>query len=213
MDCSQYDALYLLWRLYLHMRAWGTPAYSQLREPDRTDFTEAVAAGELLETVENAKRLLLQTGFPAPDSWLAVLAAAPIDRGERLSQADRDELGEILNEILPHIIRAEVAGTKAPAPAAVEADALAFAFRVAGSDNAVLKIAHDTSKSADDRLHSLYLYDNRYVQWKSPALSKLLQVSAPAIRKCRSWKAAQWWKSHPDETLYKVLTEYEAVAE
>jgi hypothetical protein len=63
--------------------------------------------------------------------------------------------------------------------------ALAVADDVQG---AILKVAADTSKSADERIRMIYAIDNRVVSWKSAQWSRALAVSAPAVRQ------TDWWR-------------------
>lgn len=57
---SQYDALYDLWEAYLHMRAWGSAEYEQIRKDARVQFMELVQTGTLFAYVEDCKRHVLR---------------------------------------------------------------------------------------------------------------------------------------------------------
>lgn len=102
---TQYSALYCLWEVYLHMRAWCAPEHEQLRSVARGQFTELVRTGALFTYVEDCKRDVLRSGIDAPDGWLAVLCASRVVAGETLPQAERDQLGVILNEIYLALVR------------------------------------------------------------------------------------------------------------
>ena len=75
---DQYFALYRLWEVFLHMRAWGRPAYESLGHESRDEFTRLVAAGLLFEYVEDCKIELVASGVAVPDAWLGPLCAARI---------------------------------------------------------------------------------------------------------------------------------------
>lgn len=102
---DQYDALYDLWQVYLHMRAWGRPEYAGLSEKAREEFTELVETRALFTYVEDCKRDLLRAGVEVPDAWLNVLFAAHLTAGEPLPQAEADRLGVILAEMYPMLAR------------------------------------------------------------------------------------------------------------
>lgn len=102
---AQYDALYRLWESYLHMRAWGAPKYETIRVEARSHFANLVRTGVLFTYVEDCKRDVLRAGFEAPDRWLSVLSAGRLAADEPLPEADRDQLGAILDEIYPALAR------------------------------------------------------------------------------------------------------------
>jgi hypothetical protein len=80
-DHDQFGALYRLWEVFLHMRAWGVPEYAELSNESRIAFTEMIESGTLLAYVEDCKRDLLRSGFQAPDVWLSILCASRIKSG------------------------------------------------------------------------------------------------------------------------------------
>lgn len=102
---DQYDALYDLWQVYLHMRAWGRPEYPDLSPEAREQFTELVETRALFAYVEDCKRDLLRAGVEVPDAWLNVLFAAHLTTDEPLPQAEADRLGVILAEMYPLLAR------------------------------------------------------------------------------------------------------------
>jgi hypothetical protein len=102
---DQYDALYDLWQVYLHMRAWGRPEYPDLSAEAREQFTELVETRALFTYVEDCKRDVLRAGVEVPDPWLNVLFAAHLTPDEPLPQAEADRLGVILAEMYPMLVR------------------------------------------------------------------------------------------------------------
>jgi hypothetical protein len=54
---------------------------------------------------------------------------------------------------------------------------------------AIIEVAQDASKSADDRMRAIYAIDNRVVGWRSGKWSKVLRVTAAAVRQ------TDWWKT------------------
>lgn len=106
---DQYFALYRLWEVFLHMRAWGRPAYESLGHESRDEFTRLVAAGLLFEYVEDCKIELVASGFAVPDAWLGPLCAARIRPDAPLPDSDEAELGRILTSIYPALLRLSAA--------------------------------------------------------------------------------------------------------
>jgi len=102
---DQFDALYDLWQVYLHMRAWGRPEYPDLSPEAREQFTELVETRSLFTYVEDCKRNLLHAGVEVPDTWLKVLFAAHLSPGEPLPQAEAERLGVILSEMYMMLVR------------------------------------------------------------------------------------------------------------
>jgi len=114
----QYDALYRLWEVFLHMRAWGVPEYGDLPEDAREGFAEAVATGALFTYVEDCKRDVLRAEIDLPDEWLSVLYAAHVSPDVPLPQAERDHLGRILTAMYPMLCRLDPDATPGGEPAA-----------------------------------------------------------------------------------------------
>lgn len=95
---DQYDALYKLWEVYLHMSVWGLPEYEQLDADARAHFAELVQTGTLFNYVEDCKRDVMRAGLNPPNLWLWLLCASRCAEGP-LPQDDRDTLGTILSQI------------------------------------------------------------------------------------------------------------------
>jgi len=58
-----------------------------------------------------------------------------------------------------------------------------------GQENiAIFNIAHDASKTTDQKMAAIYAVDNRVLAWDSPQWAELLGVSDAAVRK------TDWWK-------------------
>jgi hypothetical protein len=53
---------------------------------------------------------------------------------------------------------------------------------------AIIKIAQDKAKSADERMRNIWVIDNRVLAWNSPKWAKVLGVTDAAVRK------TDWWK-------------------
>jgi hypothetical protein len=106
---GQYFALYRLWEVFLHMRAWGRPAYESLGQESRDEFARLVAAGLLFEYVEDCKIELVALGVAVPDAWLGPLCAARILPDAPLPDSDEAELGRILTNIYPSLLRLSAA--------------------------------------------------------------------------------------------------------
>lgn len=70
---GQYSALYRLWQVYLHMRAWGQPEYVELEPVAREQFTELVKTDAVFTYIEDCKRDVLRAGVNVPDRWFDVL--------------------------------------------------------------------------------------------------------------------------------------------
>lgn len=104
MADDQYSALYRLWQVYLHMRAWGQPEYDKLDADARENFTELVNTGALFDYVEDCKRDVVRVGINPPNTWLAPLCMSRLGDGA-LSADDRDMLGTILTEIYLRLVR------------------------------------------------------------------------------------------------------------
>jgi len=103
----RYDALCALWRTYLHMRAWGLPEYDELGPEDKECFRRLVRDGKLFAHVEDCKRAVLAAGLGdvVKDEWLNFLAASGITPTQGLSEANRNQLGHILYEMYPLLVR------------------------------------------------------------------------------------------------------------
>ncbi|MCC6238756.1 MAG: hypothetical protein IT448_00425 [Phycisphaerales bacterium] len=101
---ERYDALYRLWEVYLHMRAWGLPEYEGLGAAARKRFAVLVKTGALFTYVEDCKRDVLRAGLSAPDAWLWPLCADRCNDGV-LPQEERDRLGRTLSEIYLQLVR------------------------------------------------------------------------------------------------------------
>ncbi len=104
MSDDRYSALYRLWQVYLHMRAWGQPEYEELDADARENFTELVNTGALFAYVEDCKRDVLRAGVDAPATWLSPLSMSRLVDGA-LPKHDRDMLGGILHEIYLKLVR------------------------------------------------------------------------------------------------------------
>lgn len=102
---ARYSALYHLWQVYLHMRAWGRPEYDDLSPEAREQFTELVRTGSLFTFTEDCKRDVLRAGLDVPDHWLKVLCMGRVKHDAPLPTADFDQLGAILDEIYPTLVR------------------------------------------------------------------------------------------------------------
>lgn len=109
MSEDQFDCFYTLWRLYLHMRAWECPEFTEIDQQSRDDFTQLVSAGKLFEAVENCKRLVLRSGLDVPGDWLNVLCACRVREGEPLPQSERDHLGRITTAMYPTLVKLDAA--------------------------------------------------------------------------------------------------------
>lgn len=106
---SQYHALYTLWEAYLHMRAWGRPDYEGLDPEARAEFARLVDERLLFEYVEDCKLDLIASGATVPDAWLHPLCANRIRADKPLPDSDEAELGKILTQIYPVMLRLSVA--------------------------------------------------------------------------------------------------------
>jgi hypothetical protein len=53
---------------------------------------------------------------------------------------------------------------------------------------AVITVARDCSKSADERMRTIYTLDNRALGWKSPKWASVLGVKDAAVRQTAWWK-------------------------
>jgi hypothetical protein len=106
---SQYHALYTLWEVFLHMRAWGRPEYEGLGPDARADFARLVDAQLLFEYVEDCKIELIASGVTVPDLWLHPLCAARIRPGVPLPDSEEVQLGKILAQIYPAMLRLSAA--------------------------------------------------------------------------------------------------------
>jgi hypothetical protein len=102
---ARYCALYRLWQAYLHMRAWGCPEYDDLAPEAREQFTELVRTGSLFTFVEDCKRDVLRAGLDVPDHWLKILSMGRVKHDAPLPTADFDQLGAILDEMYPMLVR------------------------------------------------------------------------------------------------------------
>lgn len=102
---GQYSALYRLWQVYLHMRAWGHPEYVELEPVAREQFTELVKTGALFTYVEDCKRDVLRAGVNVPDRWFDVLCMSRLRPDQALPKADTDRIGKILDEMYPMLVR------------------------------------------------------------------------------------------------------------
>lgn len=102
---TRYGALYRLWQVYLHMRAWGRPEYAELAADAREQFTDLVRTGSLFTFAEDCKRDVLRAGLDVPDRWLKVLCMGRLRHDGPLPTADLDQLGAILDEMYPMLVR------------------------------------------------------------------------------------------------------------
>ena len=102
---SRFSALYHLWQVYLHMRAWARPEYGDLTPEAREQFTELVRTGSLFTFTEDCKRDVLRAGLTVPDHWLKVLCMSRVSADQPLPTADFDQLGAILDEMYPMLVR------------------------------------------------------------------------------------------------------------
>jgi hypothetical protein len=103
----RYDALLALWRTYLHMRFWRLPEYEGLGPEDKEYFRQLVRDGRLFAHVEDCKRAALAAGLGdvVKDEWLNFLSAGTITPTQGLSEADRNRLAHILDEMYPLLVR------------------------------------------------------------------------------------------------------------
>jgi hypothetical protein len=106
------QAIMTLWKLLLHMLAWGTDSYGELDEQDRGDFAELLEKRRLFEAVENVKRLALRAGAQLSDKLLNVKVAAHLERGGQLLEADRSRLNEALDELCAMICQHDALTTE-----------------------------------------------------------------------------------------------------
>jgi hypothetical protein len=133
---GQYSALYRLWQVYLHMRAWGHPEYVDLEPVAREQFTELVETGALFTFVEDCKRDVLRAGVSAPDRWLDVLCMSRFHPDRVLPKADSDRIGLILDEMYPMLVRLDPDSRPSAAPSTDRRDdgsgSMSDAVRCAG---------------------------------------------------------------------------------
>jgi hypothetical protein len=104
---AKHDALMALWRVYLHMRAWGLPEYDQLPAEERGDFLQHVKQGTLFDYVEECKLAVCGADVAVKDSWLLPLFAGDIGERRYLPEARREELGRITTDMYPVLVRLE----------------------------------------------------------------------------------------------------------
>jgi hypothetical protein len=100
-ELSRHYAIYRLFEVFAHMRAWGSPEYEHMPEADRDSFRAIVAGRELFNYVEDCKRELGRTGVNVPDEWVQVFYAEHLDVGSPLPHVERDHLGQILDAMYP----------------------------------------------------------------------------------------------------------------
>jgi hypothetical protein len=60
---------------------------------------------------------------------------------------------------------------------------------------AIVNMAQDSTKSADERMRAIYAIDSRALGWKSTRWAAILSVSAPAVRQ------TDWWKTYRKRLL------------
>ena len=102
---NEYEAVYSLWQLFLHMECWGRPEYERLDPDERTEFSRLVNDGTVFEAVEDCKRLVLSQGVNLSNQALCFLAAHTLAPGVPLSEASRAQAAEISFELYPLMVR------------------------------------------------------------------------------------------------------------
>ncbi len=115
-EISMHYALYRLFEVLAHMRAWETSDYGYMPEADRASFREIVTRPELFNYVEDCKREIKQTGAGVPDEWLQVFFAAHLGVGMPLPEADRDHLAQILDAMYPRLLEIDLFAQPPPLP-------------------------------------------------------------------------------------------------
>lgn len=134
---SRYSALYRLWQVYLHIRAWGRPEYGDLDSEAREQFSELVTTGALFSYVEDCKRDVLRAGISVQDRWLDVLCMGRVSPGQALPKADADHIGKILDEMYPMLVRLDPDAQPSASPSTDRRDAatgsMSDAVRKAGA--------------------------------------------------------------------------------
>lgn len=106
------DRLFDLHHIYVHLAAYGTEDHDEL--DDAGKFRELVHRAQCFQAIEETKEDVLATGYPIPESWLTVLDAAKLDRGEpSLPEAARQRVLGICKEIYAVVIRLNSAPLRA----------------------------------------------------------------------------------------------------